>query len=206
MKKLVASSFERREQSATTLEEKKRVQFNFELYATLRAITNYLNDDKNRGSIKNFQIKWGQGLVQMYAPLATRDDYKSPFPQRDDEYQDYDYDKNKLLDALGKLTAVLAQLKEGGWMGYYEISIPYDDYGSVVTVAIDDYVPIGTEILLSEQGYKCEGPIQALVKYLLDASGINFALDTFYIDPSTTRQTDYNPTQLLLSMNNLRAI
>jgi hypothetical protein len=140
-KKLVASSFERREQDATTLEEKKRVQFNFQLYATLRAITNYWNDRNGNKSIKKFQIAWGRGLVQMYAPLASREDYTSPFPQRDDEYQDYDYEKNKLLDALGKLTAVLAQLKAGGWMGYYEISIPYDDYGSVVTVASGEVGP-----------------------------------------------------------------
>ena len=132
-------------------------------------------------------------------------------PQRNDliykeieEFQDYDYDENALLDALGKLTATLNQLKSGGLLGYYEISIPYDDYGSVVTVALDDYAPIGVEILLSEQNLMIEGPIQALVRSLFDEARINFGLDTFYIDPSTTRQVDYNPTQLLISLNGLR--
>ncbi|KAL7488665.1 hypothetical protein ACHAW6_014265 [Cyclotella cf. meneghiniana] len=205
IERLVASAYERRERSAETEEQKVRVRFNFRLYATLRAIADYLKERNRKEHIQQFQLEWGRSLVQTYAPSATRDDFASPFPQRDEEYQDYDYDKNKLLNALGKLTRVLERLKSDGWMTYYEISIPYDDYGSVVTVAIDDYVPIGTEILLAEQGYRCEGPMQALVKYLLDASGINFTLDTFYIDPSTTRQIDYNPTQLLLSINNLRA-
>lgn len=206
MKQLVASAYERRERSAETEQQKVRVRFNFRLYATLRAIANYFKERSRKEDIQQFQLEWGRSLVQTYAPSATRDDFSSPFPQRDEEYQDYDYDKNKLLDALGKLTRVLERLKSDGWMTYYEISIPYDDYGSVVTVAIDDYVPIGTDILLAEQGYRCEGPMQALVKYLLNASGINFTMDTYYIDPSTTRQIDYNPTQLLLSMSNLRAI
>lgn len=98
---------------------------------------------------------------------------------------------------------VLDKLKSGGLIGYYEISIPYDDYGSVVTVALDDYVPIGAEILLSEQNFKCAGPVQAVLRNLFDKARINFSLDTFYIDPSTTRQSDYNPTQLLLSLNGL---
>ena len=100
----------------------------------------------------------------------------------------------------------LNRLKAGGVLGYYEISIPYDDYGSVVTVALDNYAAIGAEILLSEQKNLCEGPTQALVRALFDEARINFSLDTFYIDPSTTRQDDYNPTQLLLSLNGLRRI
>ena len=109
-----------------------------------------------------------------------------------------------MLNALGKLTVTLNRLKAGGLIGYYEISIPYDDYGSVVTVALDDYVPIGAEILLSEQKNLCEGPMQALLRALFDKAGINCSVDTFYIDPSTTRQNDYNPTQLLLSLNGLK--
>ena len=114
--------------------------------------------------------------------------------------------KYALLDSLGKLTVTLNRLKAGGVLGYYEISIPYDDYGSVVTVALDDYEPIGAEILLSEQKNLCEGPMQALVRALFDEARIICSLDTFYIDPSTTRQDDYNPTQLLLSLNGLRRI
>lgn len=201
LKALVSPSFERKEQLSTTDEDKERVNYNLEAYAALRAITIYLNNNKQ--SIRIFQNNWGEQLVNLFAPSATRRDYVSPFPETQDG--DYDYDKGKLLDALGKLTVTLTQLKACGIIGFYDISIPYDDYGSVVTIAIDDYVPITAEILLSEQGIKCEGPIQALVRHLLGAAGIDFSLDTFYIDPSTTRQEDYNPTQLLLSVNNLRA-
>lgn len=203
IKILVSPSFERKEQMATSEDEKTKVRYNFELYATLRAIKNCLNGDKN--SIRNFQVKWGEQLVQLFAPTASGKDYISPFTEKEDEFADFDYDKNKLLDALGKLTVALTKLKAGGLIGYYEISIPYDDYGSVVTVAIDDYVSISSEILLSEQGNKCEGPVQALARYLFGAAGIDCSFNTFYIDPSTTRQVDYNPTQLLLSFNDLRA-
>jgi len=106
------------------------------------------------------------------------------------------------LDALGKITVTLDQFKTGGLLGFYEISIPFDDYGSVVTVAIDDYSSIGAEILLSDQKMM-EGPMQAMAKFLLNDVKIKSSLDTFYIDPSTTRQDDYNPTQLLLSLNGL---
>ena len=201
-KNLVRPSFERSMQTAVTDDEKNRGMCNFNLYATLRAIATFLRGDKS--SIRAFQIAWGNELSNKFAPSATRKDFITPFPGRDEEFQDYDYDKNALLDALGKLTATLNQLKSGGLLGYYEISIPYDDYGSVVTVALDDYAPIGVEILLSEQNVMVEGPIQALVRALFDEAKINFGLDTFYIDPSTTRQDSYNPTQLLVSLNSLR--
>jgi hypothetical protein len=204
VKTLVAPSFVRKEQQSATEDEKEKVRFNLDSYATLRAIATFLNDDKK--AIRRFQTKWGQELVSVYAPSATSKDYISPFSEKKDEFQDYDYDKSKLLDSLGKLTVVLTQLKAAGIVGFFEISIPYDDYGSVVTVAVDDYSPIGSEILLSEQANKIEGPIQALVRYLIGAAGIDCSLDTFYIDPSTTRQVDYNPTQLLLSANGLRHI
>jgi hypothetical protein len=69
---------------------------------------------------------------------------------------------------------------------------------------MDDYTAIGAEILLSEQKLLCDGPVPALLRSLMDAARINFSVDTFYIDPSTTRQDDYNPTQLLLSLSGLR--
>jgi len=97
----------------------------------------------------------------------------------------------------------LDRLKEAGLLASYEISIPYDDYGSVVTVAVDDYVPIGAEILLSEQKFLVAGIGQALVRSVVNRARISFSLDTFYIDPSTTRQDNYNPTQLLLSLSSL---
>jgi hypothetical protein len=199
-KDLVRPSFER--SMIGSDEEKRRKTFNFELYSTMRAITNVLEEKKV--SIRDFQLAWGRELVSIYAPFADRKDFSSPFPKAADEFEDYDYDKNKLLDALGALTVTLDSFRSGGILGFVEISIPYDDYGSVVTVAVDDYVPISAEILLSEQKLMCQGPVQALVVYLLEKASIAFAADTFYIDPSTTRQTDYNPTQLLLSLSNLR--
>jgi len=88
-----------------------------------------------------------------------------------------------------------------------KIRIPHDDYGSVVTVAIDDYVPINSELLLSEQNQNriAGGPVQAMIRSLMDRVMIDYdALDSFYIDPYTTKQDEYNPSQLLLSLNGLR--
>ncbi|KAL3822921.1 hypothetical protein ACHAXA_010704 [Cyclostephanos tholiformis] len=201
-KDLVRPSFERSMQNSMSEDERNRGFFKFNSYATLRAISIFLTGEKS--SYRDFQVAWGDELLSNYAPTASRNDFVSPFPKGEDEFQDFDYDKYALLNALGKLTVTLNRLKAGGFLSYYEISIPYDDYGSVVTVALDDYAIIGAEILLSEQKYSCEGPMQALVRALFDKAGINCSLDTFYIDPSTTRQDDYNPTQLLLSLNGLR--
>ena len=202
IKELVRPAFERSMQGNTSVDEQNRAVFKLNLYATLRSITYLLKGDK--ASIKTFQVAWGSELLAKYASTANRKDFVSPFPKGEDEFQDYDYDKNTLLDALGKLTVTLKQFKAGGLLGYFEVSIPYDDYGSVVTVAMDDYTPIGAEILLSEQKLICDGPVPALLRSLFDDARINFNMDTFYIDPSTTRQDDYNPTQLLLSLSGLR--
>lgn len=202
-KDLVRPSFERSMQNTMTEDERNVGYFKFNLYATLRAIATFMAEG-GKSSFRAFQVAWGDELLSKYAPTANRNDFVSPFPKGEDDFQDLDYDKYALLDALGKLTVTLNRLKAGGLIGYYEISIPYDDYGSVVTVALDDYVPIGAEILLSEQNNSCEGPMQALIRALFDKAGISCRLDTFYIDPSTTRQDDYNPTQLLLSLNGLK--
>eukprot|EP00986_Skeletonema_menzelii_P000881 scaffold253_cov143-Skeletonema_menzelii.AAC.9 len=198
-KDLVRPSFER--SMIGSDEEKRRKTFNFEFYSTMRAVTNVL--DEKKVAIRDFQLAWGRELVSIYAPFANRKDFSSPFPAIE-AFEDYDYDKNKLLDALGGVSSTLDAFKSGGILSAAEISIPYDDYGSVVTVAVDDYVPITSEILLSEQKLMCQGPVQALVAYLLNNASILFSADTFYLDPSTTSQTDYNPTQLLLSLSNLR--
>ncbi|KAL7542758.1 hypothetical protein ACHAXR_012826 [Thalassiosira sp. AJA248-18] len=199
-KDLVRPSFERSMQNSVSEDEKNRGVYKFELYSTVRAITNFLKGDKS--AIRAFQLAWGNELVSMFAPSANRNDYVSPFPEKEGEYSDFDYDYNSLKDYLGKLTVTLNRLKSGGLLGFYEISIPYDDYGSVVTIAMDDYSSIGAEILLSEQKLG-EGPMQALARALFDQARIKCNLDTFYIDPSTTRQDDYNPSQLLLSLNSL---
>lgn len=197
-KDLVRPSFDR--SMVGSDEEKRKKTFNFELYSTLRSITKILEERKV--GMRDFQLVWGRELVSNFAPSASRKDFISPFPEKADEFEDYDYDKNKLLDALGALSVALNNFKSGGLLSYVELSIPYDDYGSVVTIALDDYVPISAEILLSEQKLG-QGPIQALVVYLFDKAAITFNADTFYIDPSTTRQTDYNPSQLLLNLNSL---
>lgn len=202
-KDLVKPSFERSMQnSGSDEDDKNRGIFKFELYSTLRAITSFLKGE--RSSLRSFQLAWGNEIASMYAPSANRKDYVSPFGQKEDEFEDFDYDKGLLLDALGQLTVALSALKSGGFLGFYEISIPYDDYGSVVTVALDDYSPLSAEILLSEQNFACEGPMQALTKALFAKVGIKCSLDTFNMDPSTTNQDDYNPTQLLLSFSGLR--
>lgn len=198
-KDLVRPSFER--SMIGNDDEKRRKTFNFEFYSTMRGITNVLEEKKV--PIRDFQLAWGRELVSTYAPFANRKDYSSPFPAIE-AFEDYDYDKNKLLDALGGVTVTLDAFKSGGLLSAAEISIPYDDYGSVVTIAVDDYVPITSEILLQEQKLLCQGPVQALAAYLLNTASILFSADTFYLDPTTTSQTKYNPTQLLLSLSNLR--
>ena len=199
---LVRASFERTIRPDMSNDERDRIIYNFSIYSRMRAIQNCLRDP---ASIRKFQLAWGQKMVAILAPYANRSDYSSPFPEMKDEFEDYDYDKDKLLDALGTLKVAFDTMKNAGIIGYSEISIPYDDYGSVVTVAIDDYVPIGAEMLLAEQNYSIAGPAQALLRWIMvDKGQVNYNLDTFYIDPSTTQQSVYNPSQLLLSLNNVR--
>lgn len=200
-KDLVRPSFDRSIQASGNDDERKRLKYNFEVYSRMRSINNILgNNDK----VRNFQLQWGKELLSNLAPNANRKDYVSPFPNIKDEFEDYDYDKEKLLDGLGALKVAMDKLKMMGVIGYYELSIPYDDYGSVVTIAIDDYVPIGAEMLLSEQKYNIAGVAQAMVRAALAKADVAYNLDTFYLDPSTTKQNEYNPTQLLLSVSNLR--
>ena len=200
-KDLVRPSFERSMQNAND-DEKNRGIFNFELYSTLRAIVTYL--DKDKTALKAFSSAWGNELVSMFASNANRKDYVSPFTEKEDEFQDYDYPKNSLLDALGKLTVTLDKFKAGGIIGFYEISIPYDDYGSVVTVAMDDYTTIGGETLLQEQNYDTDGPMQAIIRVLIRDAGIKAdTLNTFWMDTFYKDSVNYNPTQLLLSLNGL---
>eukprot|EP00560_Eucampia_antarctica_P009660 CAMPEP_0197830670 /NCGR_PEP_ID=MMETSP1437-20131217/7287_1 /TAXON_ID=49252 ORGANISM="Eucampia antarctica, Strain CCMP1452" /NCGR_SAMPLE_ID=MMETSP1437 /ASSEMBLY_ACC=CAM_ASM_001096 /LENGTH=331 /DNA_ID=CAMNT_0043433215 /DNA_START=228 /DNA_END=1223 /DNA_ORIENTATION=- len=199
---LVRASFERSIQDSADEEERKRKTFNFALYSKMRAISNSVNS--NPAQVKKFQLNWGKQMVSELAPFADRKNYASPFPVTKDEFEDYDYDKDRLLDSLGALQVSLEKLRSFGLIGHSEIVIPYDDYGSVITVAIDDYVPIGAEMLLSEQNYSIAGPASALIRSVMDKANINYSLDVFYLDPSTTKQSVYNPSQLLLSLSNLR--
>lgn len=200
-KSLVRSSFDRSLQSAVDEDERSRKKYNFEVYSTMRSISSLLN---NSGQVRDFQLTWGSSLLSFLAPSATKKDYRSPFPEMKDDFEDYDYDKDVLLEALGALTVAFDKLKAMGLIGYFELSIPYDDYGSVVTIAIDDYSPIGAEILLSEQNYNIGGIAQAMVRAALEKARVAYSLDTFYLDPSTTKQSIFNPTQLLISVSSLR--
>jgi hypothetical protein len=199
---LLRPSYERSIQNSVDEEQKKKKIFNFRFYSTMRAISNCMGN--NPASIKQFQLNWGKEMVAELAPFADRNDYVSPFPETKDEFEDFDYDKGKLLDSLGALRVALEKLRISGLVGRAEIVIPYDDYGSVVTVAIDDYAPIDSEILLSEKSYIIGGPATALVRSLMDKANVIYNLDAYYLDPSTTQQSVYNPSQLLLSLSNLR--
>ena len=203
---LVRPSFER---SITNIdennqkEERQRKLYNFETYTNMKAINDEL---KTSSDIKNFHLTWGKSLISNLAPPnANKDDYASPFPEMKDEFEDYDYDKDMLLDSLGMLNAALQTLQRDGLIGHYEISIPYDDYGSVVTIAVDDDITLGSQILLREQGMRMSGSsVESMVRYIIDKANIKYNLDSFFIDPSTTKQSEYNPTQLLISLSNLQ--
>jgi hypothetical protein len=96
-------------------------------------------------------------------------------------------------------------MQDGGVIGHWEISIPEDDYGEVVTIAVDDDISIGAQILSQEQKQPVGGSaVVALVRHAMDdRAKISYNLDTFFIDPSTTDQELYNPTQLLVSLSNI---
>ncbi len=198
---LVRPSFER-SIGETNDNDQKRKLFNFAMYNYLKAINSELTSPVD---VKNFYLNWGELLTSYLAPNANKNDYSSPFPEMKDEFEDYDYDKETLLESLGILNVALKKLQKDGLIGHYEISIPYDDYGSVVTLAVDDDVTLGSQLLLREQGMKMSGSfVESLVRVVMDKAKIKYNLDSFFIDPSTTKQNEYNPSQLLLSLSNLR--
>jgi hypothetical protein len=204
-KDLVRQSFERASYNARDENEQKRIRFNFELYSTMRTINNAIRDGK---SLRIFQVSWGRELLKNLATISDSkiDKYISTFGM----------DERTTIQSISMIKAAhtctprtssaLDALKKLGLCGVSEISIPSDDYGSVVTIAIDDYVPLGTEMLLLEQKYNIGGPAQALVRASMESTGIGFDLDSYYIDPSTTKQNLYNPTQILVSLSNLREL
>lgn len=198
---LVRPSFER-SINDTNENEQNRKLFNFAMYSNLRAINDELTSSVD---ITKFYLNWGESLISYLAPNANKNDYSSPFPEVTDEFEDYDYDKENLLDSLGILNVALKNLQKQGLIGYYEISIPYDDYGSVVTLAVDDDITLGSQLLLREQGMKMSGSfVESLVRAVMNKANLKYSLDSFFIDPSTTKQDVYNPSQLLLSLSNLR--
>jgi hypothetical protein len=216
VKQLVGPSFSRAaEQKATTLTEEeglqktKRLKYNMDIYATMRAYGEVVNQKKAGGAsvretARKFDASWGQKMLSSLAPNANRNDFKSPFPAPDPT-EEQPYDQGALLDALGAISATLNKMQEGGLIGHWEISIPEDDYGNVVTIAVDDDVTIGAQVLAREQNQPLGGSaVVALVRSAMDDRlAISYNMDTFFIDPSTTKQEEYNPTQLLVSLSDL---
>jgi hypothetical protein len=209
---LVRPSFERDMAQSSSEEEKKRKEYNFKTFCTLKAIIttcNY-NHHSSLQSVRAFQSIYGNLILHEFAQGATKQDYYSPFPDNDEyPFNDDEYDKDNLMESLGAVRVVLDKFQKAGLNGFHEISIPYDDYGSVVTIAIDDDITIGADLLLAEQGLTNGmsggfGPYPSLVRAALEKSNLAFGMDAFFVDPSTTKQSVYNPTQLLLSVNNLR--
>jgi hypothetical protein len=192
-----------------------RQAYNRDLYARMRAYGEVLSSTSTTtGSTstslngqefaaRDFERNWGRQLLAMLAPKANRNDFKSPFPKPDAPAPLYD--ETALLDALGAVSVALDELQKGGFIGHWEISIPQDDDWNVVTVAVDDDISIGGQILGRERKQLLSGSVvTALVRSAMeDQAKILYKLDAFFIDPTTTRQELYNPTQLLLSLSDL---
>jgi hypothetical protein len=151
-----------------------------------------------------FERNWGDKLLVAYAPNANRNDFISPFPKPDDT-ENEPYDEGALLDAMGQVSMALNKLQQGGVIGHWEISIPEDDDWNVVTIAVDDDVCIGGQIIARERQQPLGGSVVvALVRAAMDnRAKISYKINTFFIDPTTTRQELYQPSQLLISLSDL---
>lgn len=215
--KLVGPSFAR-VQDTSSEDEQKRSNYNRRVYSTMRASGDLLLANKDpkaaRLAAANFELKFGERLLFDNSPplvpsrLANRQSFKSPFPPlTEDDKGDLAYEEGALLDALGTLSSALDVLQAGGIIGHWEIAVPYDDFGEVVTIAVDDDISLGAQSLLREgQGLSLNGSVvTALTRASLKHFGIETAIDAFFLDPSTTKQDIYNPTQLLLNLGNIRS-
>lgn len=201
-------------------EAAKRQQYNLEVYARVRAYSEALRENatpKSESSSKvsyvrqagrKLDLLWGRNLLdQLAGPSDGKYEFRSPFPKPDPDIP-LPYDANKLTNALGAIEKALDVLQDGGLIGHWEISIPEDDYGEVVTIAIDDDVCLGAQILAREDSSSTPlagSPVVAMVRSAIeDRAKIPYtALDVFFIDPTTTKNELYNPTQLLVSLRNL---
>jgi hypothetical protein len=187
----------------------KRQTFNRDLYVKLRALgelVNLNNNDKSdREPVLVFERNWGDKLLGAYARNANRNDFTSPFPKPDDT-ENEPYDEGALLDAMGQVSVALNKLQQDGIIGHWEISIPDDDDWNVVTIAIDDDICIGGQIIARERQQALGGSsaVAALVRAAMDNHAkISYKISTFFIDPATTRQELYQPSQLLISLSEL---
>jgi len=209
---LVRPSFERSQKGVVSNEEdaKKRQSLVLALYVQMRAFSEQvelapsLNSKERKRLAQTFELTWGEKLVKELAPRADRNDFKSPLPpfQLPESY--YPYNTGKLLDALGVVSVGLQSLQNSGIIGFWEILIPPDDNGDVVTIAVDNDTTLPVQILLQEQRKIFRGSlVTAIVASAMEKSQIRCNIDTFFIDPSTTNQEKYNPTQLLLNLSAL---
>jgi len=217
---LVGPSFARAKPSSSTdaldKDAEKRLGYNRKVYSRMRAYGELLLSNKDsktaRAAAADFELQWGSrllfdaGLVPI--PLANRKSFKSPFPPLSDEDKgDLAYDEGALLDGLGTVSAALDALQAGGIIGHWEISIPTDDYGEVVTIAIDDDISLGAQALLREgrSGLALNGSVvTAITRAALKKVGVTAAIDAFFLDPSTTKQDVFDPSQLLLNLSNIK--
>ena len=179
----------------------KRKSFNRDMYVRMRAYGDLIPNKQDSRSLEKL---WGQKLLATLAPDADRKDYSSPFPKPDPS-DEQPYDEGALLDALGGVSVALKKMQDAGIIGHWEISIPEDDYWNVVTIAVDDDISIGGQILARESNQPLSGSsVLALVRSAMeDRAKISYKVDTFFIDPTTTKQELYNPTQLLVSLSDL---
>lgn len=204
---LVGPSFERalsEEKANSDGQYLARQRFNRDLYTELRATGELIQSGASKGTNRMIEVEWGEKLLSILAPGANRNDYTSPFPKPDDT-DNQPYDEGALLDGLGRVSAALRKLQDGGLIGHWEISIPEDDDWNVVTIAVDDDISIGGQILAKERGQPLDGSeVNAMVRAALDRTAkISYKMDVFFIDPTTTKQELYNPTQLLISLSDL---
>ena len=177
VRELVAPSFTRAASTTKTNDNEgediqyiKRQSFNQDVYVKMRAIGEaFLTNTNNREAARQFEKAWGEKiLTKLGATNANRNDYKSIFPQPEDkEYQTYD--EGALLDSLGKVYVALDKLRNGGIIGHYELSIPEDDNWNVVTIAVDDDITIGGQILGKERYQPLSGSmVVAIVRSAMD--------------------------------------
>lgn len=200
---LLRPAFARAESSTPQDDEQsiRRQAFNRDLYARTRTYGEFI---QSREIARKLERAWGDRMLQTLAPNANRENFRSPFPKPDEE-DTQPYDEGALLDALGALSVALNKLQEGGLIGHWEISIPEDDYWNVVTVAVDDDISIDGQILGRERNQPLSGSeIVSLVRSAMETRAqITYKLNTFFIDPTTTRQELYSPSQLLVSLSDL---
>jgi hypothetical protein len=209
-----------------------RQQYNLEVYTRVRAYSDALgkslastastattSETKSsykvyRETGKKLDLIWGRNLLNSLAgPSTIKYDFQTPFPKPVNFNGNIPlpYDENKLMNSLGALESALQKLQDGGLIGHWEISIPEDDYGEVVTIAVDDDVCLGAQILAREDSTTTKpmqltgSPVVAMVRSAIEerAKIPYVALDVFFIDPTTTKNELYNPTQLLISIRNL---